>query len=79
MGPALLEKPAAVVSEGGAFPLHELEDGIRYTLTLREKTRPVADYLALQRRYRGMAEADVATLQAEIDAAWAMLVARAAP
>ena len=65
--------------ECGAFPLYEIEDGNRYTLSLREKTRPVADYLALQRRYRGMAEADVATLQAEIDAAWAMLVARAAP
>ena len=65
--------------ECGAFPLYEIEDGNRYTLSLREKTRPVAHYLALQRRYRGMAEADVATLQAEIDAAWAMLVARAAP
>jgi pyruvate ferredoxin oxidoreductase beta subunit/2-oxoisovalerate ferredoxin oxidoreductase beta subunit len=65
--------------ECGAFPLYEIEDGNRYTLSLREKTRPVADYLALQRRYRGMAAAEVATLQAEIDAAWAMLVARAAP
>ena len=65
--------------ECGAFPLYEIEDGNRYTLSLREKTRPVAHYLALQRRYRGMAEADVATLQAEIDAAWEMLVARAAP
>jgi len=65
--------------ECGAFPLYEIEDGNRYTLSLREKTRPVADYLALQRRYRGMAEADVATLQTEIDAAWEMLVARAAP
>ena len=65
--------------ECGAFPLYEIEDGNRYTLSLREKTRPVAHYLALQRRYRGMAEADVATLQTEIDAAWEMLVARAAP
>ena len=65
--------------ECGAFPLYEIEDGNRYTLSLREKTRPVADYLALQRRYRGMAAAEVATLQAEIDSAWATLVARAAP
>ena len=65
--------------ECGAFPLYEIEDGNRYTLSLREKTRPVAHYLALQRRYRGMAEADVATLQTDIDAAWEMLVARAAP
>jgi pyruvate/2-oxoacid:ferredoxin oxidoreductase beta subunit len=64
--------------ECGAFPLYEIEDGRRYTLNVSEKTRPVADYLALQRRYRGMPEADIATLQAEIDMAWAELVARAA-
>ena len=64
--------------ESGAFPLYEIEDGERYTLNVAHKPRPVSDYLALQRRYRGMAEADVATLQAEIDAAWAKLVERAA-
>jgi pyruvate ferredoxin oxidoreductase beta subunit/2-oxoisovalerate ferredoxin oxidoreductase beta subunit len=64
--------------ECGAFPLYEIEDGRRYTLNVAEKTRPVADYLALQRRYRGMPAADVATLQAEIDGAWAELEARAA-
>jgi pyruvate/2-oxoacid:ferredoxin oxidoreductase beta subunit len=65
--------------ECGAFPLYEIEDGTRYTLNLAEKTRPVADYLALQSRYRGMSAADIATLQAEIDTAWTALVARAAP
>jgi pyruvate/2-oxoacid:ferredoxin oxidoreductase beta subunit len=64
--------------ECGAFPLYEIEDGTRYTLNLAEKTRPVADYLALQSRYRGMSAADIATLQAEIDTAWTALVARAA-
>ncbi|MFO1401794.1 MAG: thiamine pyrophosphate-dependent enzyme [Steroidobacteraceae bacterium] len=64
--------------ECGAFPLYEIEDGRRYTLNVSEKTRPVADYLALQRRYRGMPAADIATLQAEIDLAWAELAARAA-
>ena len=38
--------------ECGAFPLYEVEDGRRYTLTHATKTRPVSDYLALQRRYR---------------------------
>jgi pyruvate ferredoxin oxidoreductase beta subunit/2-oxoisovalerate ferredoxin oxidoreductase beta subunit len=63
--------------ECGAFPLYEIEDGSRYTLSLGEKTRPVADYLTLQRRYRGMTVQDIATLQAEIDAAWTKLVGRA--
>jgi pyruvate ferredoxin oxidoreductase beta subunit/2-oxoisovalerate ferredoxin oxidoreductase beta subunit len=64
--------------ECGAFPLYEIEDGARYTLNVAAKPRPVADYLALQRRYRGMTEADVATVQAEIDGAWAKLVGHAA-
>ena len=59
--------------ECGAFPLYEIEDGTRYTLNVAQKTRPVSDYLALQRRYRGLPDADAATLQAEIDAVWARL------
>ena len=65
--------------ECGAFPLYEIEDGKRYTLNVAQKTRPVSDYLALQRRYRGLPDADVATLQAEIDAGWAKLVERSRP
>ena len=63
--------------ECGAFPLYEIEDATRYTMSVSEKTRPVSDYLALQRRYRGLPDADVATLQAEIDGGWAKLVERA--
>jgi pyruvate/2-oxoacid:ferredoxin oxidoreductase beta subunit len=63
--------------ESGAFPLFEIEDGWRYTVNQPAPSRPVADYLALQRRYRGLPAADVAVLQSEIDDGWARLVQRA--
>jgi pyruvate ferredoxin oxidoreductase beta subunit/2-oxoisovalerate ferredoxin oxidoreductase beta subunit len=64
--------------ESGAFPLYEIEDGRRYTLNQARPTRPVAEYLALQRRYRHLPAADVQTLQAEIADGWARLSLRSA-
>jgi pyruvate/2-oxoacid:ferredoxin oxidoreductase beta subunit len=56
--------------ECGAFPLYEVEDGTRYTLNHSLRSRTVAEYLALQKRYRNLDPADVASLQAEVDQGW---------
>jgi pyruvate/2-oxoacid:ferredoxin oxidoreductase beta subunit len=63
--------------ECGAFPLYEVEDGSRYTLNHATRTRPVSDYLSLQRRYRHLEPAQVEALQREVDEVWERLVQKA--
>ena len=59
--------------ECGAFPLYEVEDGTRYTINRERGDRPVADYLALQRRYKDIDSINVAILQDEVDEGWRRL------
>jgi len=69
---------ARLAVETGAFPLYEVEDGLRYTLN-SQRTRPLADYLALQGRYRHLDAAERAALQEQVNLGWARLARRAAP
>jgi pyruvate/2-oxoacid:ferredoxin oxidoreductase beta subunit len=68
---------ARLAVETGAFPLLEVEDGTRYTIN-STKTRPIGEYLAIQRRYRHLDAEQVAALQAEIDEGWSRLQRQAA-
>lgn len=68
---------ARLAVDSGAFPLVEVEDGQRYTIN-STKTRPIGDYLAIQRRYRHLSAGQIAALQAEIDEGWARLQRQAA-
>jgi pyruvate ferredoxin oxidoreductase beta subunit/2-oxoisovalerate ferredoxin oxidoreductase beta subunit len=63
--------------ESGVFPLYEVENGYRYTLTGPAKTRPVRDYLQAQRRYQDVSDTQVEQLQREVDAGWDRLSAKA--
>jgi pyruvate/2-oxoacid:ferredoxin oxidoreductase beta subunit len=64
---------ARLAVETGVFPLYEVEDGCRYTLNGPQKTRPVRDYLEVQRRYRDVSEDEIEQLQREVDAGWERL------
>ena len=66
-------RAARYAVDSGAFPLYEVEDGIRYTINQPSCTRPVSEYLALQRRYRGLSPERSTALQSELEAGWARL------
>lgn len=72
-------RTARLAVEAGVFPLFEVEDGVTYRLGGEAKSRPVDAYLKEQKRYRHLSGDEVAGLQADIDAEWERLRARAAP
>ncbi|MGE5338789.1 MAG: thiamine pyrophosphate-dependent enzyme [Gemmatimonadota bacterium] len=63
--------------ECGAFPLYEVENGRTWTLNQADRSRPISDYLSLQRRYRHLTPEQIDALQAEIDEGWARLAQKA--
>ncbi len=71
-------KVARLAVESGVFPLFEVEDGIRYTMSNDQKTRPGKDYLEMQKRYRHLSAEQIEHIQADVDADWKRLQRRAA-
>lgn len=66
-------KIARLAVDSGVFPLYEVEDGERYTLSGHSRTQPLDAYLAQQKRYRHLKAEDIAVLQAEVDKEWRRL------
>jgi len=63
--------------EARVFPLVEVEEGRRWTLTLDPTPpEPVGPYLHKQGRFRHLTEQHEAHIQREVDARWDMIVAR---
>lgn len=67
---------ARLAVDSGTFPLYEVEDGHRYTLNQATKTRPVKDYLTMQKRYRHLTAQELDEVQATVDRDWARLAQR---
>ena len=63
--------------ESGVFPLFEVFDGVDYRLSVGTRSQSVETYLKEQKRYRHLSADQIAGLQAETDAEWDRLQARA--
>jgi len=69
---------ARLAVDTGMFPLYEVEYGQRYTLNQTTRSRPVKDYLEMQKRYRHLTTEELDEIQATVDKSWARLVERSA-
>ena len=71
-------KTARLAVQSGLFPLFEVEDGVRYSLSSGEKSQSVDGYLGQQKRYSHLSAEEIAQIQANVDADWARLQRRVA-
>ncbi|MCP4316112.1 MAG: pyruvate synthase subunit beta [Hyphomicrobiales bacterium] len=70
-------KVARLAVDSGAFPLFEIEDGVRVSMKPRDNPLPVAPYLKLQKRYLHLTDADLEEIQANVDSDWQRIQQRA--
>lgn len=70
-------KVTRLAVDSGVFPLYEVENGVDYTLNHTQKSKPVNEYLSVQKRYRHLQDEDIAQIQAGVDSEWERLLRRA--
>jgi pyruvate/2-oxoacid:ferredoxin oxidoreductase beta subunit len=56
------------------FPLYEIEDGEKYSLTMKSKGTPVKEYLQAQGRFRKLKEEHFDEIQKAVDLNWKKLM-----
>jgi len=56
------------------FPLYEVEEGDRYTLSMEPEGVPVNEYLELQGRFSFLREGDLERIQGKVDQEWERLM-----
>ncbi len=68
-------KLARMVVQNCVFPLYEIENGEKYTLSIKVKDKkPIIDYLKLQGRFRHLTEDEIKPMQEEVDKNWERLL-----
>jgi pyruvate/2-oxoacid:ferredoxin oxidoreductase beta subunit len=70
-------KIARLAADTKAFPLFEVENGIKYTINYQPKGLPVEEYLKPQRRFVHLKDEDIKKIQQTIDFEWELLQKRA--
>lgn len=74
--PAETVKLSRLAVQSKVFPLYEVEDGRRYTVTVHPPEVPVIEYLRRQGRFNHLTMEQIEQMQVNVDQAWAELEAR---
>ncbi len=69
-------KMSRLAVQTGIFPLYEVENGIRYTLSHGPQGIPVEAYLSRQKRYRHLTREQTEEMQGLVDFEWEQLKAK---
>jgi pyruvate/2-oxoacid:ferredoxin oxidoreductase beta subunit len=69
-------KIARLAVETKIFPLYEIENGRKYTLTVEPKDLPVSEYLKLQGRFSHLSAKAIQAIQANVNEEWGILLSR---
>jgi pyruvate/2-oxoacid:ferredoxin oxidoreductase beta subunit len=72
----MMIKTSRLAVDTKIFPLYEIENGKRYTITAMPKGLPVSEYLNIQGRFSHLSEKNKQTIQALVDENWEDLVTR---
>ncbi|MFQ6084471.1 MAG: 3-methyl-2-oxobutanoate dehydrogenase subunit beta [Candidatus Aminicenantia bacterium] len=73
-------KLARLAVQTAVFPLYEIEDGEKYSLNIKLKTKkPMEEYLKLQGRFRHLTPKEREFIQNNIDSEWEKLLKKCTP
>jgi pyruvate/2-oxoacid:ferredoxin oxidoreductase beta subunit len=65
--PEMTIRIAKLATETGIFPLYEIENGEKYTLSPKRSEKPLQDYFALQGRFRNLTEENLRRFQERVE------------
>ncbi len=74
--PAQTIKVSRLAVQSKVFPLYEVEDGVRWRVTVRPAEVPVLEYVRRQGRFNHLTPGQIDVIQRNVDEHWAALLAR---
>ncbi|MGA2331849.1 MAG: thiamine pyrophosphate-dependent enzyme [Syntrophales bacterium] len=65
--PEMTIRLAKLATETGIFPLYEIENGEKYTLSSKRSEKPLRDYFALQGRFRNLTKENLQQFEKRVE------------